>query len=381
MRIGVMLRHYDQHGGGVRVYTKALLDYLISHPAGHEYVLFFRNPALLGTYRAPHVEEVCVNGGSVLTWDQVGLPRALRRHGVDVLFNPKYSVPLSGNYPAVWVCHGLDWYVMPWASRFIDRLSHRFLVPRYAARASAVIAVSEVTREHVIEFLRVPPERVTTVYTAIEDLFRVRLPEEVLNSVRQSYGLPERYVLYAGAVYPPKNFTRLVQAYARVGPARGISLVVAGGQNRFLSKHELGEPARLRLGDWVKWTGWVDAGTLAAFYQMAEALLMPSLFESFGLPIVEAMACGCPVVTSDCYGAREIAAGAAVLVDPASVEAIAGGLERILREEALRTQLIEHGYRRSSLFTWERCASQTLHVLECAAGAASIPALRHRAPR
>jgi|SRR5579864_2328525 glycosyltransferase involved in cell wall biosynthesis len=367
MRIGVMLRHYDQHGGGVRVYTRALLDYLIKNPAGHELVLFFRNPALLGTYRAPHVEEVCVTGRSVLTWDQLGLPRALRRHGIDVLFNPKYSVPLSGNYPAVWVCHGLDWYVMPWASRFIDRLSHRFLVPRYAHRASAVIAVSEVTRDHLIEFLHMPPERITTVYTAIEDLFRRRLPDELLAGVRAAYRLPERYVLYAGAVYPPKNFTRLVQAYARVGPARGISLVIAGGQNRFLSEHELEEPARLRLGNWVRWAGWVDASTLSAFYQMAQALLMPSLFESFGLPIVEAMASGCPVVTSNCYGAREIAGDAAMLVDPLSVESIANGLERVLHEDALRTQLIDGGHRRSSLFTWERCASQTLRVLERAA--------------
>jgi glycosyltransferase involved in cell wall biosynthesis len=376
MRIGVMLRHYDQHGGGVRVYTRALLDYLIKHPGGHEFVLFFRNPALLGTYRAPHVQEVCVNGRSVLTWDQIGLPRALRRHPVDILFNPKYSLPLTGDYPAVWVCHGLDWYVMPWASRFIDRLSHRFLVPRYAARASAVVAVSEVTREHLIEFLHLPPERVTSVYTGIEDVFRTRLDDNTLNVVRRSHRLPQRYVLYVGAVYPPKNFTRLVQAYARVGPANGVHLVIAGGQNRFLSQHELEEPARLGLGDWVKWTGWVDAGTLAAFYQMAQALLMPSLFESFGLPILEAMASGCPVVTSNCYGAREIAADAALLVDPGSVEAIVEGLERTLHDGALRTQLIERGYQRSSQFTWERCARQTLQVLEHAARAASVPALR-----
>ena len=369
MRIGVMLRHYDQHGGGVRVYTRALLDYLIKHPGGHEFVLFFRNPALLGTYRAPQVQEVCVDGRTVLTWDQVGLPRALRRYGVDVLFNPKYSVPLSGKYPAVWVCHGLDWYVMPWASRFIDRLSHRFLVPRYAARASAVVAVSEVTREHLIEFLHMSPQRVTTVYTGIEDLFRVPLDEDTLNSVRRSHRLPERYVLYAGALYPPKNFTRLVQAYARVGPANGIHLVIAGGQNRFLSKHELGEPERLHLGDWVRWAGWLDANTLAAFYQMAQALLMPSLFESFGLPIVEAMASRCPVITSNCYGAKEVAAEAAVLVDPTSVDAITQGLERVLGDATLRQQLIERGLVRSNAFTWDRCANQTLRVLESTAGA------------
>jgi glycosyltransferase involved in cell wall biosynthesis len=368
MRIGVMLRHYDQHGGGVRNYTRGLLDYLIQHPGGHEYVLFFRNPAQLGTYRGPHVEEVCVPGRTVLEWDQIRLPLALRRHGVDVLFNPKYSLPLTGDYPAAWVCHGLDWYVMPWASRFIDRLSHRFLVPRYAARSSAVIAVSEVTRQQLIEFLGMRAEQVTTVYTGISNVFRVPLDVTALAKVRALYGLPQRYVLYAGAVYPPKNFTRLVQAYARVGPPQGVSLVIAGGQNRFLSQQELEEPARLNLGEWVRWAGWVDEQSLAAFYQMAQALLLPSLFESFGLPIVEAMASGCPVVTSNRYGSKEIAGDAAVLVDPESVDSIAEGIERVLGEPLLRARLIQAGYERSREFTWDRCALQTLNVLERIAG-------------
>jgi glycosyltransferase involved in cell wall biosynthesis len=364
MRIGVMLRHYEQHGGGVRVYTRALLEHLVANPRGHEYVLFFANPSLLGTYRAPHVQEVYVPGRSVLAWDQMNLPRAVRRCGIDVLFNPKYSVPLSGAYPSAWVCHGLDWYVMPWASRFIDRMSHRFLVPRYARRASAVVAVSEVTREQLMEFLKLPPERITTVYTGIDSAFQAQWDPAALQAVRTRYGLPERYVLYAGAVYPPKNFTRLVQAYARVGPRLGVSLVIAGGTNRFLSEHELEEPARLKLGDWVKWAGWVDPQTLPAFYQMAQALLLPSLFESFGLPILEAMASHCPVVTSNRYGAKEIAQDAAVLVDPESVEAIAEGIERVLTQSALREELKRKGSARAATFTWERCAGQTLGVLE-----------------
>ncbi|HVW69756.1 MAG TPA: glycosyltransferase family 1 protein, partial [Steroidobacteraceae bacterium] len=365
MRIGVMLRHYDQHGGGVRVYTRALLNHMLRPDSPHEFVLFFNDRTPLGNYPdRPNVEEVTVPGRSVLAWDQISLPRAVRRYGVDVLFNPKYSLPLSGHYPSAWVCHGLDWYVMPWASRWIDRLSHRHLVPRYAARASAIVAVSEVTREHLMEYLHVPSSKVHTVYTGVDEAFRKTLPPETLAAVRQRFGLPERYVLYAGAVYPPKNFTRLVQAYARVGPKSGVSLVIAGGENRFLSEHELQEPARLGLGDWVKWAGWVDNTTLPAFYQMAEALLLPSLFESFGMPIVEAMACGCPVVTSNRYGTQEIAGPAAVLVDPDSVEAIADGLARALADTALRTDLIARGRERARQFTWENCARQTLSVLE-----------------
>lgn len=360
-----MLRHYDQHGGGVRVYTRALLDHLLTPDSPHEYVLFFNDRTPLGNYPGrANVTEVAVPGRSVLAWDQIKLPRAIRRYGVDVLFNPKYSLPLSGRYPSAWVCHGLDWYVMPWASRWIDRLSHRHLVPRYAARASAIVAVSEVTREHVMDYLKVPPSKVHTVYTGIDAAFRRKLSPEELSAVRARFGLPERYVLYAGAVYPPKNFTRLVQAYARVGPQLGVALVIAGGENRFLSEHELQEPARLGLGDWVKWAGWVDNTTLPAFYQMAQALLLPSLFESFGLPIVEAMASGCPVVTSDRYGTLEIAGSAAILVDPESVEAIADGITRAITDAALRSDLIARGYERSRQFTWENCARQTLSVLE-----------------
>jgi hypothetical protein len=159
-----MLRHYDQHGGGVKVYTQRLLRALLDLQSPHEFVFLYRNAALLGTYGSEAgVEEVAVPARSVLSWDQVAVPSAVRRHGIDLLYNPKYSIPLAAPCPAVWVCHGLDWYVMPWASKLVDRLSHRFLVPRYATRAAAIVAVSDITREHVMEFLPVPPERVVTV--------------------------------------------------------------------------------------------------------------------------------------------------------------------------------------------------------------------------
>lgn len=365
MRIGVMLRHYDQHQGGVRVYTRRLLEAMFGLERRHEFVLLYRSPALLGTYAGvPGVEEVALPAGSVLTWDQFAVPSAVRRLGLDLLFNPKYSIPLRAGCPAVWACHGLDWYVMPWASRRVDRLSHRFLVPRYAARAAAIIAVSEITRRHVMEYLRVPPERVATVYSGVDDVFRRPVDAAVADTVRRKYALPPRYLLYAGAIYPPKNFTRLVRAYARVGPERGLPLVVAGGENRFLSERELREPEALGIERWVHRPGWVPQEDLAAVYAMAEALLLPSLFESCGLPVLEAMAAGCPVVTADRYGTKELAEHAAVLVDPESVDGIAEGIRRVLDDAPLRAQLIAAGRERSRDFTWGRCAAETLRVLE-----------------
>jgi glycosyltransferase involved in cell wall biosynthesis len=292
----------------------------------------------------------------------------VRRHGIDLLYNPKYSIPLRSPCPAVWVCHGLDWYVMPWASKRIDRLSHRFLVPRYASSAAAIIAVSEITREHVMQYLGVPGERVVTVYSGVDDVFRTRPDQSRLLQIRAKYSLPERFLLYAGAIYPPKNFTRLVQAYARVGPQRGIPLVVAGGENRFLSERELQEPNALGIADWVRWPGWIEQEELAGFYAMADALLLPSLFESCGLPVLEAMAAGTPVVTADRYGTHELAEGAAMLVNPESVDSIADGIRRVMEDTQLRMRLIAAGEERSRPFEWRRTAEDTLAVLERVGG-------------
>jgi glycosyltransferase involved in cell wall biosynthesis len=360
-----MLRHYDQHGGGVKVYTQRLLRALLDLRSEHEFVFLYRNPTLIGTYGSERaVLEVAIPARSVLTWDQIAVPGAVRRHGIDLLYNPKYSIPLASSCPAVWVCHGLDWYVMPWGSRRIDRLSHRFLVPRYAARAAAIIAVSDVTRQHVLEYLPVTPDRVVTVYSGVDDVFRRTPDQSRLRQIREKYSLPDRFLLYAGAIYPPKNFTRLVRAYASVGPERGVPLVVAGGENRFLSEQELKEPEALGIAEWVRWPGWVEQEDLAGFYALAEALLLPSLFESCGLPVLEAMAAGCPVVTTDRYGTKELAEGAAILVNPDSVESIAAGIRQVMEDDQKRAELILAGRHRSGAFQWSRSARETLRVLE-----------------
>jgi glycosyltransferase involved in cell wall biosynthesis len=215
-----------------------------------------------------------------------------------------------------------------------------------------------------MEYLHVPPERVATVYSGVDDAFRRPIDESRLREIRKKYSLPDRFLLYAGAIYPPKNFARLVQAYARVGPERGIPLVVAGGENRFLSERDLGEPEALGISEWVRRPGWVDHEELAGVYALAEALLLPSLFEACPLPLLEAMAAGCPIVTADRYGTKELAEGAAVLVNPEDVESIAGGMRRVLDDGALRTEMVAAGRQRSREFTWRRCATETLRVFE-----------------
>jgi glycosyltransferase involved in cell wall biosynthesis len=365
MKIGIMLRHYNQHGGGVWVYTRNLLREMLALDTPHEFVLLYQDPRLVGTYSSNggRVREVAIEVPSIFLWDQLAVWWAEKKEKLDLIFNPKYSLPLMAKCRRVFVCHGLDWYVMPWGSKWIDRLNHNYLIPRYARKADAIIAVSNITRQHVVEYLGVDEDRVHTVYHGINEAFRKPISEEELEKARQTYRLPERFFLYVGQIYPPKNFGRLLHAYARAGPNLGISLVVAG-EHRWLCGEELALINRLSLSQWVIQTGWIDHDTLPAFYALAEALLLPSLYESFGIPLIEAMSSGCPVVTANRYATRELAEEVGVLVDPEDVDSIAEGMHCVVTDHSLRQRLIKAGRKRSYEFSWKKCAEETLKVLE-----------------
>lgn len=143
-----------------------------------------------------------------------------------------------------------------------------------------------------------------------------------------------------------------------------MPLVIAGGSNRFLSANELLEPQRQGISDWVHWIGWLDNADLPAVYRLAEGLLLPSLYESVGMPVMEAMASGCPTLTANRYGTLELAEGAALLVDPDSIEDIAGGIVRLLEDQQLRARLRSAGAERAQRFTWQRTAAEVMDVLE-----------------
>lgn len=367
MRIGIMLRHMGQHGGGLLVHTQSLLPKLFSVGSDNEFVLIYQDPRFVGSYAdVGNVKEVVVKVPEKFAWDQVAVPWVARKERLDVLFNPKYSLPLAVRCKTVFVCHGMDWYVMPQWSRWIDRMSHRYLIPRYAHKADKVIAVSNTARDHFIKYLKVPPDRVETVYHGVNESFYEPVPSARLDQIRSTYGLPERFFLYCGQIYPPKNFGRLLRAYARVGPELGIHLVVAG-EHRWLCGEELDLIDELQLTDWVVRPGWIGHEELPAFYRLAAALVLPSLYEACPSPPLEAMASDCPVLTANRHGTKEIAGEAALLVDPEDVEAISDGMRRLATDEGLRRELVEAGRRRVRSFDWETCARETLRVLESVA--------------
>lgn len=364
MRIAIMLRHFEQHEGGVMEYTKRLLNEFFSTYQNHEYLLLYKNHGDTGTFgKHENVREIVCESRSRLVWDQFVVPRVVHAEQADIVFNPKYSLPLTIHCPGVFVCHGLDWYVMPWGSKWMDRLSHKYLIPQYAHKASAILAVSNSTKEHVTQYLGVDPSRVITVYHGVDDSFHEPVSEEKVRQVSAQYNLRKSFYLYVSRIYPAKNFGRLIRAFAKIGPKNGRHLVIAGTHTEGC-EDELALIDALGIDDWVMQLGWVEREYLPALYSLADALVQPSLYESFGISLVEAMSVGCPVLTSNRYGAAEIVGDAGVLVDPDNVDDIANGMMRIVDDDLLRADIIEKGLERSSLFHWKVCATQTMQALE-----------------
>ena len=229
--------------------------------------------------------------------------------------------------------------------------------------ADAIIAISDHTRRDLVERMGAPADRIVVTPLAHDgDLTRVSDPER-LAAVQKRYGLPENFVLFLGALEPRKNLGRLLEAYATLpaGLRRDVHLVVAG-MSGWLNDSIHSRVMELGLDESVHFAGYIDGADLASLYSLATVFAYPSLYEGFGLPVLEAMACGTPVLTSNVSSLPEVAGDAAVLVTPTEVESIADGLRRLLESPAAQAEVAARGIAQAARFSWDRCAKQTLEV-------------------
>ena len=360
-----MLRALDERGG-IGVYTRGILAELLALDEQNSWVLYYRDPSNLGRYAdRPNVVERVIGGLGNGMWDQVAIPRACRRDDVDVVFHPKFPVPVVSPCPTVMVLHGADWLI-PAQARHYPRsnvLAMKVLLPLWCRRAAAILSVSELTTRNIIEAVGLPENKVTTTYFAPARHFRRVDDPARIAEVRRRYDLPARFIftLSKPGGGSRKNAAVLFDAYRRLAPTVDHELVVGGrGCEQFRIEYSLPEDG---WGARIRFPGWIDQADLPAIYSAADLFLYPSNLEAFPIPITEAMACGTPIVTSDANGLLEIAGDAALRVDPADPGAIADAARRVLGSPDLAARLSEQGLVRSARFSWDRCARQTLDVL------------------
>lgn len=291
-----------------------------------------------------------------------GLPLLAARHGLGVLHIPNTMPLLFRSRPVVTTIFDLTEFALP--QRVYEKGRHRYrrLANWLAARrASAVITTSANTKSDLVRYLGVDPAKVHVIYPGIDhDHFRpLTISPARRAHLARVYGLPDRYLLYAGKIQPRKNLVRLLQAFHQLRPAHpDLHLVLAGA--RGWMDQEVGRTVEeLHLADVVHFTGPLT-GDLPALYNLAEMLVFPSLYEGFGFPLVEAMACGLPVVTAATSSLGEVAGDAALCVDPTSVEQIALAVDTLLRDTDRRETLRQKGLAHAQRFSWPQCAAETL---------------------
>lgn len=291
------------------------------------------------------------------------------RHSVhlnecDVFFGPNFRGAFAPGLKTVITVHDMAHEYYPETVQDHVLKYFRTDFPSQVERSHLIIAVSETTRRDVINFLNVPEEKVKVVYNGVSSEFRPVTDVARRAEVRQRYALPEHFLLMVGSIQPRKNVTGVLSAVGRLvrkSPSSPLHLVLAGGSS--WKSDELKKIISDNgLTDYVHFTGYVPEEDLTTLYSMSDIFLFPSLYEGFGLPVIEAMACGVPVVTSNSSCLPEIAGDAAILVDPHNHDDIADGIERLLMDQELRNVCTERGLARAQKFSWENAGRQLLEI-------------------
>ena len=355
MRIGIDARKL--HDFGIGTYIRNLLRQLARMDDRTEFVVFCRPEdretlSTLGeNFRA--VPEPAANYSVA---EQLRIPLALQREGVTLFHAPHYVLPPLVRCRSVVTIHDCIHLMFP--QYLPNRLAFgyaRTSIGLAARRATRVLTVSESSKRDILRFVDTKPDKIDVIYNAYDERFAIDPAEEDVVRVRERYQLQDEFVLYAGNVKPHKNLERLIDAF-HIVRNRGLDhlkLVMIGDE---ISKYTALRRAvhRHQLHKYVRFLGYLPEETLAVMYRLAGVFVFPSLYEGFGLPPLEAMASGTPVVTSNVSSLPEVAGNAAVLVDPYDPHAIADGIYRVLTDADLRKDLRRRGVARAGQFSWEQ---------------------------
>ncbi|MGB9631880.1 MAG: glycosyltransferase family 4 protein [Chloroflexaceae bacterium] len=300
-----------------------------------------------------------------IPWEQLLAPLLLRRSGADLFHGVHSVVPVSCPVPSVVTVHDLAFIRFPQTFRAYNRIYLDVATRLSVQRAARILVVSEHTRREVIGLLGVAPERVVVTPNAVREHFRPPDPA-VLGAFRARKGLPERFVLYVGTLEPRKNLTTLLEAYAEVAKQQAAPLLVGGGKG-WLYDAVFQRLEALGLRERVRFVGYLDEEELPLWYAAATVFVFPSIYEGFGMPPLEAMACGTPVVASNTSSLPEVVGDAGLTVSPYDPAALAAAISRVLDDADLRQELRERGLRQARAFSWRVTAERTLAAYEAAA--------------
>ncbi len=371
MRVGIDARIVYYSQAGIGQYVRRLVEGLSQMQTDEEITLLLSRKdrptwAPDGRFRLARLWTPCHN-----RFEQWMLPFEIALARLDLLHSPDFIPPFRRNCKSVITVHDLAFLLYPY---LLTSESARYYgqIRQAVHSTDHIIAVSESTKQDLMRLLDVPPERVTVVYEAAGPDFRPMADQALVSAVREKYGLPETFLLFVGTLEPRKNLPMLLHALHLVRERRGsvVPLVVVGRRG-WLCEEVFRTTEALKLSDEVHFLGRIPREDLVRLYNAALCLVFPSMYEGFGLPALEAMACGTPVMASKVASLPEVVADAGLLVAPGDPKAWATAMEEVLDSPELRRELREKGLRRAQGFSVKRMAEETLAVYRRVAGQGS----------
>ncbi len=347
---------------GTENYSLHLIRELVARDSGHVFRLYFN--------QAPQPELFsgdldCRVMPFPRLWTHVRLSGEMAVSPPEVLLIPSHVLPLVHPQRSVTTIHDLGYHYHPEAHTLSQNLYLRWST-RFNARSSMrVVADSEATRRDLVRLYGISSEKIVVIYPGRDESLAPVTNPQALQTVRESYGISGPYFLHVGTLHPRKNLVRLVQAMSLAGSDLDPSLqLVLAGMKGWLYDDLLAEVRRQGLSDRVLLTGYLPGADLPAMMSGALAYVFPSLYEGFGLPVLEAMACGTPVICSSASSLPEVAGDAALFFGPLDVEELAEALVRVATDAHLRDDLVGRGFQQLRHFSWSRCAREVMEVLE-----------------
>jgi glycosyltransferase involved in cell wall biosynthesis len=354
---------------GAGNYIIQLIRALASLKVNDEFVIFAqkRGHAQISLPENDSVEWIILedrNPGSRLIWEQTLFPQLVKKSGVNLLHSLHYTRPMKLPCASVVTFHDMTFFLYPELHTLAKRLFFPLAIRASARRADALIADSESTRQDAIQVLGISPEKIKTTQLGVDPAFRPINDTAAKGKIAEKYDLPEKFILYVGLIEPRKNLPILISAFKRLIDSGENYKLVLVGRYGWMYKDLLRQINNLDLEGKVHFTGYVSQEDLPLVYNLSSLFVYPTIYEGFGLPALEAMACGVPVITTDVSSLPEIVGEAGILIPVNDVEALYGSMIEVLRNEDLRRKMINKGMQRAAKFTWEQTAKLTFQVYQ-----------------
>ncbi len=371
MRIGIDARMLDNKMTGIGRYTKNLIQHLLSRDFENQYILILNKDYLeLNLKKTCNLKFIKVNSSPLSLYTLCWLHRIIKKEKIDLFHSPFFLAPLWALCPVIVTVHDLMGLRFPGffegrkpIAKLFARWFVRLFVPLTLRRASKIIAVSETTKSDLVEYLNLPEDKIKVIYEGVESCFRKGLDLQLVEKVRRDFHITKRIILYIGNTRPYKNLPRLIRAFKILQDYENCQLVLGSGDTRNIDSLKK-MVTQLNLEQKVIFTGPLEDKDIIDLMNVAEVFVFPSLWEGFGLPPLEAMACGVPVVASKAGSLPEILGDAALLVNPESEEEIAKEIMHVLTDKKLREELIKRGFERVKKFTWGKTAGKTQKLFQ-----------------